>query len=205
MTTYIKNGHIHGNFNKLRNDNFEKIGRIVAIKFLEQKNYKVESFDKDEKENIIWNNTDLIAIKENEKIHVEAATKRSDLFRFVSEGVDIETRKLKYIRDDVKSYILMCDYIELDNKKFDCGNELLIIPMICLKIAQESCGEEFYGHGVPSSEKFVEPQHGCIRVRKQCRKGFGQNNTIEDFYRIPYKYITHYMKEENDKYKKIRK
>ena len=56
-----------------------------------------------------------------------------------------------------------------------------------------------------SSEKFVEPDHGCIRVRKQCKKGLGQSNTIEDFYRIPYKYISHYKVTDNDIYKKIKK
>ena len=205
MNTYFKDGHLHSYFNKTRNDRFEEIGRIAAIKFLEQKKYKVNTFDRDEKENIIWKNTDLIATKDNETLHIEASAKRWDLFRYVKEGVDVETRKLKYLQDDIKSYILMCSYIQADNNKFSCGDELLVIPMICLKMAQESCGEEFYGHGVLSSEKFVEPEHGCIRVRKKCKKGLGQSNTIEDFYRIPYKYISHYKVTDNDKYEKIKK
>ena len=205
MDTYFKNGHIHGHFNKTRNDNFDEIGKIAAIKFLEQKNYKVNNFDKDKKENIIWNNTDLIATKDGQTFHIEASAKRWDLFKYVKSGVDVETRKLKYIRENVKSYILMCDYIKNNNNQFVCGNELLVIPMICLKKAQESCGQEFYGHGILSSEKFIEPEHGCIRVRKKCKKGLGQSNTIEDFYRIPYKYIIHYVATDDGIYKKIKK
>ena len=205
MGTYFKNGHIHGRFNKIRNDSFDEIGKIAATKFLNQKNYKVDVFDKDEKQNIIWNNADLIATKNDETFHIEVSVKRYNLFKYVKDGVDVETRKLKYFNENVKSYILMCDYIQKDNNQFSCGNELLVIPMICLKLAQESCGEEFYGHGVPSSEKFVEPEHGCIRVRKQCKKGLGQNNTIEDFYRIPYKYINHYISKDNGLYEKIKK
>lgn len=205
MDTYSKNGQLHGFFNKTRNYKFEELGRVAAIKFLKQKNYTVDSFDRDEKENIIWNNTDLIARKDNEVLHIEAAAKRWDLFRYVHDGVDVETRKLKYIRENIKSYILMSSYVELSKNNFDSGEELLVIPMICLKIAQESCGEEFYGHGVLSSEKFVEPEHGCMRVRKMCKKGLGQNGTIEDFYRIPYKYVSHYKLIENDKYKRFKK
>ena len=129
MNTYFKDGHLHGYFNKTRNDSFEEIGRIAAIKFLEQKKYKVNTFDRDEKENIIWKNTDLIATKDNETLHIEASAKRWDLFRYVKEGVDVETRKLKYLQDDIKSYILMCSYIQADNNKFSCGDELLVIPM----------------------------------------------------------------------------
>ena len=47
MGTYFKNGHIHGRFNKLRNDSFDEIGKIAATKFLNQKNQiaRVEIFD----------------------------------------------------------------------------------------------------------------------------------------------------------------
>ena len=45
------------------------------------------------------------------------------------------------------------------------------------------------------------PDHGCHRVRKICNAGEGKGSNIEDFIRIPYGKILHYIKTE-DKFKR---
>ena len=76
--------------------------------------------------------------------------------------------------------------------------EFLLIPMKYAAMAMESCGEEYMGHrSVQTSQKFVMPDHGCHRVRKFCCSGANKGSAIEDFVRIPYQNILHYIREGN--------
>lgn len=205
MSTYNKNGHIHGTFDRARHTKFEHIGRNASVVFWEQKGWNVIQNDIDDEGDVIKNCTDLIIEKNGKKILMEAATKRGDLFRYIKDGVDVETRKLKYKREGVQAFVAMCDYMMVDGVAVE-GNEMLIIPMECLEVAQRDCGENYRGQGrVPSSVEFVMPEHGCHRVRKRCVNGFNQVGRAEDFYRIPYDYIAHYRKNEDGNYNLISK
>jgi hypothetical protein len=44
------------------------------------------------------------------------------------------------------------------------------------------------------------PEHGCHRVRKNCGSGYHQTGAPEDFYRVPYDYISHFRKNETGDY-----
>jgi len=206
MSTYEKNGHIHGSFDVIRHGKFEHVGREAVAMFWKSKDWSVFDNDIDENGEVIKNRADL-RIEFNDKvILMEAATKRHDLFRYAKSGVDVETRKLKYRREGQKAFVAMCDYHLDDNRNAYFGNEMLIIPMECLELAQRDCGSEFKGMGsVGSSFRFVMPDHGCHRVRKKCEKGYRQNGMAEDFYRIPYEYIVHYRKNEEGYYQLISK
>lgn len=192
MATYTKNGHIHGSFNGNRHDKFDGIGRSNAKSFWEEKGWSIGDYDKEPGSvKIKFDHTDQRATKGQSVVFVEAAVKSSYLFKFIrggnpNNGVDVETRKLKYIKDGDKAVVCMSD---------EKGGDMLIIPMECLKLAQESCGTEFKGHGdIRTSSDFQMPEHGCHRVRKRCRRGFEQTGEPEDFYRIPYEYVARYRK-----------
>jgi len=204
MSTYTKNGHIHGSFHISRHGKFERVGRDAVTFFWESKNWSVFDNDINDIGNVVTNCTDLRIELNGKTILMEAATKRNNLFKFVKEGVDIETRKLKYRRDGQKAFVAMCDYHLDTNNNAYSGNQMLIIPMECLEAAQRDCENEYKGHGFISSSKgFLMPQHGCHRVRKKCGKGFGQTGEAEDFYRIPYEYVAHYEKKEKGNYIQI--
>jgi hypothetical protein len=206
MSTYIKNNQIHGRFNSERNSKFEHIGRNSNIEFWESKKGIVKINDVNEKGELVTNCSDLIVEFKSKMLLIEAATKRADLFKYIEEGVDVETRKLKYCRKDQKGFVGMCDYYLDENNVAHSGNEMLLIPMECLQYAQNSCGNNFKGQGsVKSSIGFTMPEHGCHRVRKQCRNGFRQTGSVEDFYRIPLGYVAHYRKNEKGNYNLIRK
>lgn len=206
MTTYQKNGHLHGKFHEDRNSKFEKIGRYAAMDFSKQKGFEVENYDRDKEGVLLWDRTDLIITDGKVQIHLEAATKRSNLFSYIYDGVDIETRKLKYLRKNIKSFVAMCDYVVDKSNNFVAGKEMLIIPMNCLQVAQDDCKDEFAGQGAVShSQKFQMPLHGCHRVRKKCSQGYKQVGDLEDFYRIPYSYIAHFRKDNLGHYIQISK
>lgn len=206
MSTYIKNGHIHGYFNSQRNCKFEHIGRNALIQFWSDKGGSVKVNDKDENGELIKNCADLLVEYKSQTILMEAATKRSDLFKYIESGVDVETRKLKYYREGQKGFVGMCDYFLDESGNAICGNEMLLIPMECLLYAQKDCGDYYKGQGsVKSSSQFIMPDHGCHRVRKQCRNGYKQTGSVEDFYRIPLGYVAHYRKNEKDNYNLVRK
>jgi len=193
-TTYTKNGHIHGHFNPGRHEKYDKKGRDYLTDFFKNKLWDVSDYDRDE-DGFKYDRPDLVATKEGKKIFAEAAIKSSGLWKYIkpgnpNNGVDVETRKLKYFKVGDRSFVGMSN---------DEGEQLLLIPMECLAAAQKDCGDQFKGHMVPSSENFVMPDHGCHRVRKKCRNGYNQTGEPEDFYRIPYEYTHHYRKE-NGKY-----
>ena len=206
MSTYTKNGHIHGYFNSERHSKFEHIGRCAVTKFWQSKGWNVCVNDIDQDGEVVKNRADLVIELNKKQILMEAATKRSDLFKYIESGVDVETRKLKYRREGQKAFVAMCDYYLDENNVAHEGNEMLLIPMECLEYAQKDCGDEYKGQGkVISSTKFNMPDHGCHRVRKQCRNGFKQTGKAEDFYRIPLGYVAHYRKNEKGNYNLIRK
>jgi hypothetical protein len=199
-TTYQKNGHIHGHYNPVRGGIFDRIGRDAASLFWIQNGYQIKDHDRDEQQRLVWQNTDLRVLKENKFINIEAAAKRANLFRYVRQGVDVETRKFKMTRPDEKSFVCMCDYINVSGVKTH-GDEMLIIPMECLVAAQKDCGETYDGQrDVARHSGFSMPDHGCHRVRKRCIQGMMQTGEIEDFYRVPYEYVVHYRKNENGRY-----
>lgn len=216
--TYHKDGHIHGRFNRNRFTRFDKLGKDNAEHFLSSMGWVVEANDISEASgNVIYNNTDQKATRfikgESKILLIEAAVKRYDLWKYIGEstwdhlhfdnGVDVETRKLKYIRPDTSAFVIMTEYEEKDDGIVG-GNHILMIPMDCLVVAQEDCGDEYKGsRQIPNSKNFLMPVHGCHRVRKCCRKGFGQNGEVEDFYRIPYEYIARFERV-GDKYKKVK-
>ena len=187
-TTYVKNGHIHGRFNSVRFGRYDQLGRDLAIAFWNQKGWQAETHDRGENDELLWQNTDLRMNRNDRFINIEAAVKRDSLWKYVHCGVDIETRKLKYIKEGERAFVAMSDYMEA-NSVVSGGANMLLVPMECLMAAQRDCGKDYLGQGdVLSSQKFNMPEHGCHRVRKRCRRGYGQTGEAEDFYRIPYEY-----------------
>ena len=201
MSTYQKAGQIHGVFDLDRYNKFEKVGRSSAILFWEQRSFKATENDIKDNGTVDTTCTDLKVWMKDKSILVEAATKRYDLFRYINMGVDIETRKLKYFRKDERAFVAMCDYLLDQSGNAYAGNEMLIIPMECLFVAQRDCLSEYFGHRpVSSSLNFIMPEHGCHRVRKNCGSGYHQTGAPEDFYRVPYDYISHFRKNETGDY-----
>ena len=192
MATYNRKGHIHGRFDKGRFDEFDGVGKANTREFFEARGWVVDVHDKNESDDTIFDHTDLKATKGKKTLYIEAAVKRADLWKHIKPGsphtgIDVETRKLKYIKGGEVAYV------DMSNGKQN--DERLMIPMDCLKAAQESCGDKYKGQGdILSSEGFEMPEHGCHRVRKRCRKGLNQSGEPEDFYRITYEYAAHYRK-----------
>lgn len=195
MSTYTKKGHIHGNFNLNRFSKYDGIGRANTSKFWGAYGWTLKDNDKNADDSVKFDCTDQIAVKEQNTICVESAIKREKLWQWIKDGVDVETRKLKYVKMGTKAYVCMST---------ESGDQYLIIPMKCLQMAQDSCGDSYQGHRISSSPCFEMPEHGCHRVRKHCRQGYEQSGELEDFYRIPYKYVAHY-KTVNGKLKMVHK
>lgn len=196
MAVYSKNGRLHSRFNKDRASRYDGAGRQHTSDFWKAYNWSVSDHDKEISGEIIFNNCDQVATQEGRKpIYVESAIKSTRLWKWIKDGVDVEDRKLKYFREDEDVFVCMSN---------DEGNEMLVIPMKGLQLAEDDCNG-YAGHGgILSSDGFVMPEHGCHRVRKRCNKGYQQTGEVEDFYRIPYKYIRHY-KLENGEWKLIHK
>jgi len=202
-TTYIKDGHVHGRFNPTRFGRYDQLGRDLAITFWNQKGWVAETHDRDQNNKLLWQNTDLRVTQNDRFINIEAAVKRDNLWKFVHSGVDVETRKLKYVKQGERAFVSMGDYLEIDSM-VSGGSNMLLIPMDCLVAAQKDCGKEYLGQGsVLSSASFDMPEHGCHRVRKRCKRGFGQTGEAEDFYRIPYEYVAHYKRDSSGTYQPI--
>lgn len=202
-TTYLKDGHLHGRFNPTRFGRYDQLGRDLAIVFWGQKGWAAETHDRGSNDELLWQNTDLRMTQNGRFLNIEAAVKRADLWRFVHAGVDVETRKLKYIKDGERAFVAMSDYSDL-NGVVSGGINILLIPMECLVAAQRDCGSNYLGQGdVLSARGFEMPEHGCHRVRKRCKRGLGQTGEAEDFYRIPYEYVAHYRKDAQGTYRPI--
>ena len=198
MSTYCDSqGHVSNHFNPERHRRFDALGKKAAYEFWESRGWRGEMFDMEEGVHN-WANTDLIFKKGNATIYAEAAVKRSDLWWHVQGGVDVETRKRKYcqfIRPGCSACVVMFEYVELgeSGSMVEIGNNMLFIPMECLKAAQDHCGENFKGQGgITSSFRFTMPEHGCHRVRKRCKRGYKQDGEPEDFYRIPLDYCVQF-------------
>lgn len=193
--SYKKGHHLHANFSKADHEAYDSLGRSFADDFFSSFGWKVKNFDLSEENKVDYNRPDLMCTRKNSKdILVEVGVKDQKLWKFTSEGIDVEARKLKYVKNfkDVFLFLARSD-----------GQEHFIIPMWLLELAQDSCGVEYFGHpgrfrSVKTSENFSMPSHGCCRVRKWCQRG---SSWIEDdFYRIPKKYAFHYVKKEERKY-----
>ena len=89
MSTYTKNGHIHGYFNSERHSKFEHIGRCAVTKFWQSKGWTVCVNDLDQDGEVVKNRADLVIELNKKQILMEAATKRSDLFKYIESGVDV--------------------------------------------------------------------------------------------------------------------
>jgi hypothetical protein len=186
MATYEKNGSISSHFNKERFETYDSLGRKNATKFFEAKGFTLKTNDKTEENKVLYDRTDLLAIKNkdpNISFHIECSVKSTRLWKYVFDGVDVELRKEKYGKE---GYNCMSN---------DDGSEILIIPLMYISLAINSCGKEFAGGtNVKNSPGFIMPEHGCHKVRKYCRRGVGQSGELEDFARVPYKYIYHFKK-----------
>ena len=181
MNTYTKNGHLHGKINHERLAYFDIIGRDAARNFFTQKGWTASTNDRDDQGNLVFSRTDLKVLRNNTELHIEAATKRSNIFKFIYQGVDIETRKLKYFTENQNAFISMCDYYG-EKPNFHCGNELLLIHCKYLFLADKNLSE-------------------CKRIEKNCKNGLNQTGDLESFYRIPYKFLWHFNKDHSGLYK----
>lgn len=196
---YLRNGRRRSNYDPARAEK-EGPGRDEAIAFYRYLGATVTDNDKDKDGNVDFSKGDLLATFPNGNVVVvEAAAKGSDLWKWITDGVDVEERKLKYVHQlgAEKTFLFMASS---DSK------QALLIPYTCLCAAEEDCGEEFAGHRlIRSSANFVMPEHGCHRIVKNCKTedgGWEKN----DFYRIPYQYVTHILiKESGRKYDFIQK
>lgn len=203
-TTYTKNGHIHGHYNPVRGGMFDQLGKDLACSFWEQHGWTSHTHDRNENNELLWQNTDLRMTINGTFLNIEAAVKRDNLWKFIRSGVDVETRKLKYVKEGERAFVAMADY-RMDYGKAVGGDNMLLIPMECLVAAQRDCGDQYQGMGdIRPSSGFQMPEHGCVRVRKRCRSGYGQTGEAEDFYRVPYEYVAHYRRDASGRYVKIK-
>lgn len=198
MTTYFRNGIISGKFNRERNDIFDEKGKRFATLYFSSQGAKVECNDLDELGRRLFQQPDLrVYFSDRDMtVFVEAEIKSDKHWHYIYEGIDVPARKYKYAKiTSGKGFYFM--------GKEDLS-EFLLIPMKYASMAMESCGEEYMGHrSVPASANFVMPEHGCHRVRKFCCSGINKGSAIEDFVRIPYENVLHYVRDNNKFVRKI--
>jgi hypothetical protein len=184
--TYKINGALCARFNAEREAKYDLLGRNYTTRFF-AKDSNCLLFDNDMVDGVRdYSRSDMRLEIGDEKYFIEVAIKLNIHFGHISQGVDVEWRKLKYFVDPkIHSYVLMFS---------DLYNQMCIINSRCLSYAQRDCGEEYYGqkgreYSVQTSPNFQMPIHGCHRVRKWCE--YKGEWTKEDFFRIPYKYVPH--------------
>ena len=183
----MSEGRLHSHFDPERKQ-LEDIGRNAAIRLF-RNYYKCSVIDNDVLNgDRQYTKPDLLAIFPNKnKLQVEAAGKNYDVWHHIKSGVDVECRKLKYTRH---GWMIVCMAKSFFDEPDFPPNELLLIPGTCLVAASESCGDTFAGMGkIVAHPDFKMPEHGCHRVRKNCKTKTGWE--VNDFFRIPYKYVTH--------------
>lgn len=200
MSTYSKNGMIHGRFNPIRNGKYDDLGKKFATLFFEAQGGIVSENDLDAKGNRLFENPDIkVEFPHlNKTMFVEVEIKSNKNWSYIFSGIDIPARKLKYsIATKSQGFFFM--------GKEDC-QELMLISMKHMQNAADDCGDAFLGQSskwgqINTSESFVIPKHECYRVRKHC---FSEGSvTVEDFFRIPYKYSLHYSLNENKTFLRI--
>lgn len=184
-SVYTRNGQLHSHFDRQRKDELEAIGRDAGRELFEWYGGTVEDNDVKEDGTLDWQRADLkVTFNDGRNLLVETATKSDNIWHYTKQGVDVETRKLKYIRQMGAEKLV----VSMTRQN---GSEILLIPGVCLKAAADDCGDEYLGHGsIANSPNFQMPSHGCHRVRKNCKKK-GGGWEVNDFYRIPYKFVTH--------------
>ena len=187
-------GKIQGYFDEDRHDEFDVLGRENSCHFWSWRGGLVKDNDIINGK-IDYTRTDQVVEIENEIIYVECAVKRNKHWgSFRQDGVDIETRKLKYSYVGQKSCVTMSNNL---------SNQIANIPLKLLKLAADDCGREYQVQINPDrpiikkSPNFIMPAHGCHRIRKWCQDPKSKIWTIEDFFRIPYEYIWRYERIEN--------
>ena len=182
IDNYVKFGLSRSGFDQDSYDKYDKKSRLVVKDFLESLGWDVGNND-----DYNCHRPDLIAIKDECKMYVEAEIKNKNNWgRIESEGyIQIPARKLEYIPSS------------FDNKKFIhcmvCSDEkeIYITPRLA-----------FYGL------EFAKNNNGCWLVCKQCKQ-VDADGEIKDRGRdtlicIPYKYLSLYRKE-NSTWIKIKK
>jgi len=103
MGTYLKNGILCANFNSERSEEYDLMGRGYVRDFFSI-DPECSIFDNDRENGFIdYDKSDLRLEIFKQIFFIEAAVKSNRNFGFVSQGVDVEARKLKYY----KSIILM--------------------------------------------------------------------------------------------------
>lgn len=198
MSTYIKNGMIHGKFNIQRNLKYDQLGKDLAAKFFENQGGKIYENDLNENGIRLFENPDMrVDFKKlNKTIFIEIEVKSDKNWSYIFNGIDIPARKIKYsFNTNSQGFFFMA--------KEDC-QEFLLIPMRHMQNASDDCGDQYLGQSskwgaVRSSENFIMPIHECHRVRKHCY--YEGNITLEDFVRIPFKYCMHYSINEEGHFK----
>lgn len=182
-TYTTNNGTIHKNHDRNLFEEFDQLGRDKARACWQNQGWHVYDHDRLPNGTVVFDKTDLVAVKDNMIVLLEAEIKSDNCWAYVRSGVDVPQRKLKYLKSNYKCVVCM---------SMKTGNQSMIIPMKYLLLAQNSCGEEYYGHGkVQTTPNFVMPSHKCYRVRKNCWDERNKKWYLDDFYRINYSYITH--------------
>lgn len=187
---YKKGDYFHSRFNKNDFNTYDQVGRQYAASFFNHFGWHVENFDLNQDGKVDYNRPDLRCFRDgSSEILIEVGVKEDKLWKFTSEEIDVEARKLKYVKNfnDVFLFLVKGN-----------GEEHYLLPMWLLDLAQESCGPEYCGHSgkfksVKTSAGFQMPEHKCYRVRKWCQRSSG--SIEDDFYRIPKKYVFHYVKQ----------
>ena len=206
MSVYIRDGRIRNHFNEERCKVFDPIGKNATKDFCAELSFDCcDDFDVDENNVHDHSKPDLRAKKNDCLYYFEAESKRfENMHRYVRGGgqIDILERKAKYaVRAEGvhNRFVSMCDYQESPCRSNKwAGNYMALVPLETLLLAEDHCGKEYLGHRCRSSEGFVSPEHGCIRLRKPPECGMHQNGKIEDFFRIPYDFLYFYERDELD-------
>lgn len=186
--TYTSGGRVHSHFDPARKEK-EHIGRNAAIRlFRDLYKCKVTDNDVSDSGGRRYTTPDLLAtFPDGTELPVEAAGKTWEDWRYIKSGVDVECRKLKYTKH---GWMQICMAKAFFDEPDLPPPELLLIPGICLQAADESCGKTYLGHGnIKDHPDFVMPDHGCHVVKKMCKTKSGWEEN--DFFRVPYKYVTH--------------
>lgn len=97
--SYKKGDHLHARFDRNDFDTYDKLGRKYVTDFFSSFGWQVQDFDRGEDGKVDFNRPDLRIFRDDkEDILIEAGVKEDKLWKFTSEEIDVEARKLKYVK-----------------------------------------------------------------------------------------------------------